>query len=229
MTKKTFYNFLISSACYILLGIALIVWPLASMNLFCYIVGAVTAAYGLWRIYRFIFHREEKYVTVGLFVGIIALALGICFFVKPAVFSSILPIVLGLYLIFDGVVKLRTVFDIKKEGYPKWLILLLLALLMIVLGLVTVFNPFQTASVLVVFIGVSMIVDGAINIWNAIVVRQHLKHLKEAVQNAAEAAAEAAGAAAEAAGPEIVAETEAVSVETPEPAPAPETPEKPAE
>lgn len=54
------------------------------------------------------------YATLSLMVGIVALALGICFFVKPELFVSILPFILGLYLIFDGVVKLQAAIDIKK-------------------------------------------------------------------------------------------------------------------
>ena len=118
MTKKFVLNFILSAICYVALGIALIVWPATSINIFCYVLGGVTAAYGLWQVYRFISHREERYATLSLMVGIVALALGICFFVKPELFASILPFILGLYLIFDGVVKLQAAIDIKR-GLPK--------------------------------------------------------------------------------------------------------------
>ena len=81
MTKKFVLNFILSAICYVALGIALIVWPATSINIFCYVLGGVTAAYGLWQVYRFISHREERYATLSLMVGIVALALGICFFV----------------------------------------------------------------------------------------------------------------------------------------------------
>lgn len=210
MTKKMFSNFIISAACYIALGVALMAWPKASLNIFCYVIGGVTAAYGLWRIYRYITHREDRYATVGLFVGIIALALGICLFVKPEIFSSILPIILGLYLIFDGIVKLQAVLTIRKDGYPKWGILLLLALLMIVLGGVIVYNPFDSGVVLVAFVGASMLVDGVINLWNAIVVRQQLSIVRDAVKETVDAAAEAVHQAQET--PEVVTEVEAAAV-----------------
>lgn len=179
MTKKFVLNFILSAICYVALGIALIVWPAASINVFCYVLGGVTAAYGLWQIYRFISHREERYATLSLMVGIVALALGICFFVKPELFVSILPFILGLYLIFDGVVKLQAAIDIKKEGYQKWGILLLLAVLMIALGVVILLNPFQSAQALITFIGICMLLDGVINLWNAFVVWQHLRVLKK--------------------------------------------------
>ena len=180
MTKKFVLNFILSAICYVALGIALIVWPATSINVFCYVLGGVTAAYGLWQVYRFISHREERYATLSLMVGIVALALGICFFVKPELFASILPFILGLYLIFDGVVKLQAAIDIKKDGYQKWGILLLLAVLMIALGVVILLNPFQSAQVLITFIGICMLLDGVINLWNAFVVWQHLRALKKA-------------------------------------------------
>ena len=218
MTKKMCSNFLVSSICYIALGIALMMWPEKSLDLFCYLVGGVTVAYGLYRIYRFISHREERFVTVGLFIGIIALALGICLFIKPDVFSSILPFILGLYLVFDGVVKLQAAFEIKKDGYPKWGILLMLATLMVVLGVIIIFNPFTTATTLVAFVGACMLVDGIINIWNAIVVRQQIRAVKDAVEDVADAVADAVEGAAK----EVVAQTDGtdVTAEAPE-APAP--------
>ena len=57
MTKKFVLNFILSAICYVALGIALIVWPATSINIFCYVLGGVTAAYGLWQVYRFISHR----------------------------------------------------------------------------------------------------------------------------------------------------------------------------
>ena len=195
MTKKFVLNFILSAICYVALGIALIVWPAASIYVFCYVLGGVTAAYGLWQIYRFISHREERYATLSLMVGIVALALGICFFVKPELFASILPFILGLYLIFDGVVKLQAAIDIKKEGYQKWGILLLLAVLMIALGVVILLNPFQSAQVLITFIGVCMLLDGVINLWNAFVVWQHLRALKKAATAAVDTIAAAVEAA----------------------------------
>lgn len=184
MTKKNAINFLLSCICYIALGIALIAWPAESLKLFCYVLGGVTAVYGLWQVYRFIAHREEKFSTVGLLVGIVALALGISLFVNPELFSSILPFILGLYLIFDGAVKLQAALDIKKDGYERWAILLLLSLLMVALGVVIVINPFHSAGVLVAFIGICMLADGVINLWNAIVVIRHLRALKKAAANA---------------------------------------------
>lgn len=230
MTKKMFTNFLISSICYIALGIALMVWPIASLNVFCYVIGSVTVAYGLWRIYRFVTHREERYVTVGLFVGIVALALGLCLFIKPEIFSSILPMILGLYLVFDGMVKLQAAFDIKRDGYEKWGILLLLALLMIALGVVIILNPFDSATVLVAFIGASMVVDGAINLWNAIVVYQHLKALKKAAKEVVETAGAVAEELHDAAMADaVVTEVEAEKVSDTTASPAESTTEAPKE
>ena len=197
MTKKIVLNFILSAICYVALGVALIIWPATSINVFCYVLGGVTAAYGLWQVYRFISHRDERYSTLSLMVGIVALALGICFFVKPELFASILPFILGLYLIFDGVVKLQASIDIKKDGYEKWGILLLLAVLMIALGVVILLNPFQSAQVLITFIGICMLADGVINLFNAFVVWQHLRALKKVAAAAVNAVASAAGATAD--------------------------------
>ena len=56
MTKKFVLNFILSAICYVALGIALIVWPATSINIFCYVLGGVTAAYGLWQVYLSLIH-----------------------------------------------------------------------------------------------------------------------------------------------------------------------------
>ena len=51
---------------------------------------------------------------------------------------------------------------------------------MIALGVVILLNPFQSAQALITFIGICMLLDGVINLWNAFVVWQHLRVLKKA-------------------------------------------------
>lgn len=50
---------------------------------------------------------------------------------------------------------------------------------MIALGVVILLNPFQSAQALITFIGICMLLDGVINLWNAFVVWQHLRVLKK--------------------------------------------------
>ena len=72
-----------------------------------------------------------------------------------------------------------------------------LAVLMIALGVVILLNPFQSAQVLITFIGICMLADGVINLFNAFVVWQHLRALKKVAAAAVNAVASAAGATAD--------------------------------
>ena len=139
-----------------------------------------------------------------------------------------MPFILGLYLIFDGVVKLQAALDIKKEGYQKWGILLLLAVLMIALGVVILLNPFHSAQVLTAFIGACMLVDGVINLWNAVVVWQHLRTLKKAAADAVEAVAAAVNHAADVAADVVVDAVSATTDDAAEQSDAPQTGAPPA-
>ena len=56
-------------------------------------------------------------------------------------------------------------------------------------------NPFQSAQALITFIGICMLLDGVINLWNAFVVWQHLRVLKKAASAAIDTIAAAVDAA----------------------------------
>lgn len=66
---------------------------------------------------------------------------------------------------------------------------------MIALGVVILLNPFQSAQALITFIGICMLLDGVINLWNAFVVWQHLRVLKKAASAAIDTIAAAVDAA----------------------------------
>ena len=86
----------------------------------------------------------------------------------------------------------------KNTGFrPLLLAAKLLAVLMIALGVVILLNPFQSAQVLITFIGICMLADGVINLFNAFVVWQHLRALKKVAAAAVNAVASAAGATAD--------------------------------
>lgn len=170
---KTFFGI---SVLYILLGIFLIVAPGTASDIICYILGGITIIYGLINIVDFIANREERnFYSFGFVKGVIFFLIGLFIVLKTDFVSSILPFVFGIILAADGFSNLQTAFNLKALGQPKWWIVLIGALLTAFLGIVMVFNPFETRNIIMMIIGISLIYDGASNLFFHMWLKREIK------------------------------------------------------
>ena len=95
-----------------IVGILLIVWPKASLDTFAYVIGTILIIYG---IYSFIdsFSINPALCLFQMTNSILSFLLGICVFLNPSIFESILPIALGIFFIISGAFSSRISFIIK--------------------------------------------------------------------------------------------------------------------
>lgn len=176
------------------LGIALLVWPATSLRLVCAGFGIVILVKGAASIVGY-FRSEERFFSThfSLVFGILAFALGVFLLVRPDTVVKVLPLLVGLFILFDGVLRLQYAFDLRRAGFDRWWSYLLLSLLSAALGGLMVWNPFTTAQVMVQAIGIILVVEGVLNLVSALYARWMLRRLAEAVETVVEEAAEAAG------------------------------------
>ena len=89
---------IILSVLFMIVGILLIVWPKASLDTFAYVIGTIMIIYG---IYSFIdsFSINPALCLFQMTNSILSFLLGICVFLNPSIFESILPIALGIFFI----------------------------------------------------------------------------------------------------------------------------------
>ena len=76
-----------------------------------------------------------------LFLGIVAAALGLLFLLRPVIVASVLPVILGLFIVVDGLVNLKRALELRRMLYLRWTVPLALSAGSAVLGLVIVFQP----------------------------------------------------------------------------------------
>ena len=101
----------------------------------------------------------------GFAAGTFCFILGILIFISPVNFESTLPYVVGIYVILDGMMKLQTAIDARTFGMHKWLILLITASVVGVLGIITVFFAADSAHIKLIA-GIALAADGAENMWD---------------------------------------------------------------
>ncbi len=163
--NRVLSDFTLISLFYVALGVILLGWPELSSRIICCAFGGVLAVAGLLRAARYFFRdRYETMLRRDLSVGLVLLAAGAFLIVRMDTVISFLPFVFGLMLLGGCAGKIQTALDLRRVGAQMWLVSLLMAGISLVLGIVLLCQPFQSAMVLTRFIGVSITLEGAENL-----------------------------------------------------------------
>ena len=179
--REFFHNmklsFLLAAVLYVILGLVLLIWPGVSATVFCYAFGGILLIYGVVTIVSFFLRdsRQGSFVF-ELCLGIVAAALGLLFLLRPVIVASVLPVILGLFIVVDGLVNLKRALELRRM---LWTVPLALSAGSAVLGLVIVFQPFLAAEALVMLIGAVLIYEGLSDLWTIFRVSQWTKEYRK--------------------------------------------------
>ena len=122
------------------------------------------------------FFSDTFYPILTVLLGVLFLAFGIVklvgFFSKDPyqlVFEAdlvfgILYLVFGLLLLTDGLTRVRIALDARPFGIRAWWLILISAFATATLGVVLLFHPGEGTKVLTQLLGISLMVDGVMNI-----------------------------------------------------------------
>ena len=152
----------------LLAGIALVIWPGASVITICYVVGSAAILVGAVRLAGY-FSKDSYNLNFqfDFAMGLVFLILGTVLIFHPGDTVAVLHFSVGILVLVDSVFKLQTALDAKHFGLKKWWVMLLCALLCAGLGLVLVILPFRTAEILVRVTGAALAVNSGENILTA--------------------------------------------------------------
>lgn len=160
----------------LVLGLLLLIFPESSGIVICYVCAAAVAIFGIMHLINyFVYKGPEHIYRYDLTQGIVGIALGVFLFISPKFLLGVLPVVLGIVIIIDSVVKLQNAFDYMRMGYGRWWIMLILSVVTCALGVLILTDPFMAAMTLLTFIGISMIVNSVIDLWNIFYLSRRIK------------------------------------------------------
>ena len=169
MGKKLKWNLILMSILYLALGIFLLLVPGTALNIVCYALGGVVLACAAVQLIRyFAVERGVFQSQLTLISGLVCLGLGAFLIIRSDIVVRILPIVFGLFVIFDSLGRIQNALELRRCEYSSWKGFLLLAVLSVVLGIIMILDPFGTMETLVMAIGIILIIEGALNLISAL-------------------------------------------------------------
>ncbi len=157
------WDTLLTGVLYILLGIVSIFFPVTMGKILGFLLGTVLILAGAVSMISYLLRdAHQNYYHNDFFHGLVGIVLGIFVLYKANVkfFFTFLPILLGILVLVSGLSKLQDAIDFKRMEYGNWVVMLVLAVLNIVLGLVLLSNPVQTAEFLFSLLGIGLIFSG---------------------------------------------------------------------
>jgi len=142
------------------LGLVLLIWPSLSSTVICVGLSVALLAFGVYRIISYFRQKPQNFLEKHDFsTGIMLVAVALFILINPDLIISLLPVLLGLLLIMGGARETQIAIDLHRLQEGRWLAPLIAAFVQVVLGLLILWNPFETAMVLMQFIGVSVLLE----------------------------------------------------------------------
>lgn len=151
---------IVSSIMYILIGLVMVIFPEFVNDFIWYIIGGLIVVFGILQLMNYFSTPYKNFLTgVVLLISLASIALGVYVIFSPEKLISLVPLTIGVIMIVDGIQKLIQIQSIKKAGYDNPIALLIYALLLIVLGIILIKNPFGAILTVIRIIGVFLITD----------------------------------------------------------------------
>lgn len=169
---------ILSAVATVVIGIVLLFLPNVTNKIVGVIIGIIFLISGINSIYKY-FHREgAKIYTLNLLFGVLYTLLGVVIILYPFTVVEFVTVCLGIYMIVNGASKVNYGLWLKKGSESSWLITLATGILLIIVGILVIFNPFATMTV-TKLCGAFLIITGILDFMDTILFKQRSKEIRE--------------------------------------------------
>lgn len=179
--KRTTTSIIIASIVAFIIGLIMVLAPGISLEIIGIIVGIYVIVFGVVLIGLSFTSRSFSVPFFGVMTGILSVILGIALLAMPHLLSTILAIVLGIWIIISSVDIISISITVKKE-YSGWFWLLLLGIIDLVCGVIILFNPFASSISIAIVGGVVIMIHSAITLIDMIMLKKNVKDIAKAVE-----------------------------------------------
>ena len=105
--------------------------------------------------------------------AVLLVAIGLFSFLNPGGIFAVLPIVLGILVLVEGISKLQRGLMLKNYGYQRWVAATVVAGCIIALGILLIFNPFNALVITMRVLGIVLAADGIAGLWVNFIIKRY--------------------------------------------------------
>ncbi|MCD7722779.1 MAG: DUF308 domain-containing protein [Clostridiales bacterium] len=136
------------------LGVLLIAFPEQMLSYAAYFLGGAIIVCGAVAVINYFIKKNSK---LALALGIIALIFGIIICACHTQIMSAMIFIMGIFLLIGGLFDLVNSIEVAVAKHRSWVLTIIMSIASIVLGIVSVVNPFGVQRKVVILIGCGLL------------------------------------------------------------------------
>lgn len=169
---------IIISILMIILSIILIFNPIKSIETLIILFGIILTIDGIISfVSYFTTDKDNRLFSLDLLTGIATIVAGILTIMYRNDLINILPVMIGIWIIFNNLIKLQLSINLSTIISSNWICLLIISILLIILGIVLIVYPFASTVVVTTVVGIIMLISETINLVDSIYILIKLKNV----------------------------------------------------
>lgn len=181
--KKIGRNSIFISCLLIVLSLFMILKTTSAISVIIVMFGYVLVADGLIHFASYFrIENEYRYFSYELAESIIDIVLGFVVVCNVSSIESVLPLVIGIWIILEGILKLQIAFNIRGVRDAKWGLMLVLSLVSIALGVGIMLNPNTSFELIIKLSGIVLLITQLFNIYDDVYILTQVKNVKKIVK-----------------------------------------------
>ena len=156
--QKCQREIIVSAILYAILGIILLVFDVKALGTIIQVLGWIFFVYAIYNFYIY-FVRRDSLSSGPLLIAIPFLLIGLVMARNPGFVIGMSSILIGIVILFNGIVHIQTSLVQKDLGYTNWLISLIYSILIAIIGGILIVNPIDTVSTVLKVGGILLIIQ----------------------------------------------------------------------
>ena len=150
----------------IVVGLVLVIWPGAALNYIVIFLGVILLVGGAVALAAYLSVRKQTDEVTFPIAGTVSGIIGLLLIFFPSFFVSALMVVLGILLIIAAASEVSILIQARKAGFVVAAWNYIVPVLILIGGVVVLFDPFTSATTVFVLFGIMSMVYGAIDLYN---------------------------------------------------------------
>ena len=162
--KRCEKNMLFSTVLTLILGIVLAYSPEGSIKVITGIIAALFLLIGILQLVDYVKQSKvEKMMSLSLILGILLSVVGIFLFINLESLANFITTLIGIAILIKSLFKLQFAFNIRDIS-DKWFYNWIVGIVGIVLGIVLLVNPFDSAKMFLRIVGIIFIIGSIVEL-----------------------------------------------------------------
>ena len=176
--KRATGTSIVLSIVLIICGILAIALPMVSSIGFAIVIGWLAIFAGIAQLVHAFQSKGVGHILWKILVAVVYLVAGASLIARPALGVAGLTLVLGIFLIAEGIADVIAYFAARKSGASAWM--LLDGIITLVLGFL-IWDRWPSSSLWVIgtFVGISMVMTGITRLMMALAARKVVSHIED--------------------------------------------------